>query len=148
MNFSISAFRHFGKASWSRFKKHLILPFFLLPLFTLPACTFLYIPPLRESLEAPESISLEGSRGLYLQSKALRLRVQLTNVPAEGWLNVQWFSDANDEVASDAKWISSDDAGFGLIYNLPANIELKTGTWRAVVSFEGKFLRQFSLNIE
>ncbi len=129
----------------SRFLKALILTFALL---SLASCTFLYIPPLRDSQELPPSISIVDSSGLFVQADALRLSVQLSDVPEDGWLMVQWFSDSNEAIASDAKWVTSDDVGFAVTYNLPAEIEIKPGDWRAVVSFDSNLLRQFSITIE
>ena len=116
-------------------------------LFTLTSCTLLYIPPVLETQEMPETLNIDGSRGLFLANDELILAVQLNQVPQEGWLMVQWFSDTNSEVGSDAQWIDSRQVGQVLNYVLPGKIDLSEGTWRAVVSFQNQLIRQFSIDV-
>ena len=110
------------------------------------SCTPLFVPPVRASLDAPEILDLAGSNGLRLRGNRLELSLQLNTVPEEGWLAVQWYSPENALVASDSKWIENADTGFALTYGLPST-ELSVGDWRAVVSFEDAFIRQFGLTI-
>ena len=116
--------------------------------FSLTACTPLFVPPVRSSLEAPEILDLAGSQGLRRRGERLELSLQLNNVPEEGWLAVQWYSPDNALLASDSQWIESEDEGFARTYALPGDTEVVAGDWRVVVSFEDGFIRQFGLTIE
>lgn len=116
-------------------------------LFAISACTLLYIPPVLETQAMPESIDINGSKGLFLDQDELVLSLKLKHIPQEGWLMVQWFSASNEEVASDAQWVDVAQEGLQLNYLLPAQVELGEGSWRAVVSFQNKLVRQFSLDI-
>ena len=118
-----------------------------LTLSFLSSCTFLYIPPIIEAEVIAERLNIEGSRGLFLENDELSLSVQLNRIPHEGWLNVQWYAQTNEEVASDAFWLTRSNEGYTLSYGLPSYVDLAEGTWRAVLSFEGQLLRQFSIDI-
>ncbi len=139
------------KHYFSLFTFHFPLSTFFLVLsclLFLSSCTFLYIPPLIESQPFKESLDIENSRGLYLEDDKLFLSVKLNQVPTEGWLMVQWFAQDNTEVASDAIWVNQENEGFSSLYVLPAKIPLAEGNWRAVLSFDNSFIRQFSLDIQ
>lgn len=124
--------------------------FFLsfLPLSCLPACTPLFVPPLRQTTAAPVTLDLAGSAGLRRRGEGLELSLQLSQVPEAGWLAVQWYSPTNRLLTSESKWIEPNDVGLSLSYVLPARFGLAPGDWRAVVSSEDAFLRQFSLVID
>lgn len=121
-----------------------ILSFFCLVFFT--SCTFLYIPPVLESQNLTETLNIEASRGLFLAQDRLILSLTPRHITEEGWLMVQWFSESR-ELASDAKWLDASQEGFHLSYSLPHQLALEPGTWRAVVSWQGRLLRQFSIDI-
>ncbi len=127
-------------------KRLRLFTFFLL-FITLTSCTLLYIPPVLETQELPEKLNIDGSRGLFLDQDKLVLSLKLNQIPQEGWLMVQWFSDTLVEAASDAQWIDASQEGLQLNYLLPAQVELSEGTWRTVVSFQNKLIRQFSLDV-
>ncbi len=147
-----------GKLKKSKSKHHLppftlsfpLSSYFLVlsSLLFLSSCTFLYIPPLIESQPFKESLDIENSKGLYLEDDKLFLSVKLNQVPTEGWLMVQWFAQDNTEAASDALWVNQENEGFSSLYVLPANVTLAEGNWRAVLSFNNNFIRQFSLDIQ
>ncbi len=117
-------------------------------LLNLAACTFLYIPPVREAQSIQAALDISGSAGLRMNSGRLELSIYLQQVPNEGWLAVQWYSPNNREVVSDSLWIRPRDAGLSRNYSLPATVQLQSGEWRAIVSFEGRLLRQFSFVLE
>jgi hypothetical protein len=127
--------------------KRLKLFIFYLLLITLTSCTLLYIPPVLETQELPVKLNIDGSKGLFLDQDKLVLSLKLNQIPQEGWLMIQWFSDTNVEAASDAQWIQASQEGLQVYYLLPSQVALTEGTWRTVVSFQDKLIRQFSLDI-
>ncbi len=118
---------------------------FCISLF-LSSCTFLYLPPILPEQTVEPTVDISGSSGLTYQEQKLELSVFLHTVPAEGWLNVQWFSPNNNEAASDSIWIEKRDAGLSQTFALP-QVPSK-GDWRVVVSFGDRLLRQFSLEVK
>ena len=113
----------------------------------LTSCTFLYIPPVLPSQTFEETLDLNGSAGLRTVQDRLELSLTLKTIPKDGWLAVQWFGPTNKPLSSDSQWISKEDVGFSALYTLPGKHPLAAGDWRAVVSFEGKLLRQFSITL-
>jgi hypothetical protein len=127
-------------------KTNYLLPFtFYLLLFTLPSCTFLYLPPELPIQSIPEVFDISGSSGLSYQNNELELSVLLRNVPNEGWLAVQWYAPNSKQVNSDSVWIERRDEGLAQTFTLPQRPS--RGEWRAVVSFEKKLLRQFAFDV-
>lgn len=113
----------------------------------LPACTFLYLPPLLPSQPLESVLELTGSSGLRVRGNGLELALQLTRVPEEGWLAVQWYSPQNALLASDSQWLTPEQVGFSVVFGLPGDTPISSGDWRAVVSFQETFVRQFSLTV-
>lgn len=116
----------------------------------LTACTPLYLPPVPEGepVTIRESLELRGAPGLRRASEGgLELRLRLLRVPEAGWLELQWFAPDNQQVASDAAWLGPADADTELSLFLPGEAELAPGQWRAVVSFGGMLVRQFTLEL-
>jgi hypothetical protein len=118
---------------------------FYVLLFTLPSCTFLYLPPELPVQTIPETFDISGSSGLTYKNNLLELSVLLSNVPSEGWLAVQWYAPNSKEIASDSVWIEARDEGLEQTFTLPQ--VPSRGEWRAVVSFEKTLLRQFSFDV-
>lgn len=112
------------------------------------SCTYTYIPPIPSSQVKKAKLALHTSEGLNLSEGNLELKLFLYEVPTENWLAVQWFGSSGTEVASDSKWITPKNTARHLTFTLPKDIILKTGLWRAVVSFQGKLIRQFALDIK
>jgi hypothetical protein len=113
----------------------------------LAGCTFSYLPPIPEGQAMPTRLELRSADGLIQADGRLALEVTLVNLSREGWLAVQWFSPQNREVASEAQWVSATPPHRHR-FVLPEEVALTPGRWRAVVSFEGELLRQFSLEVE
>ncbi|MEX2534742.1 MAG: hypothetical protein WD273_04000 [Trueperaceae bacterium] len=114
-------------------------------LLIVAGCRPLYLPPVPAPPELPERLEVDASAGLDDQRP--RIRVELRNVPAEGWLAVQWFAPNNREVASESVWIAPEDEGRVVELNLPQDVEAVPGRWRAVVSLTGEVIRQLSVEI-
>ncbi len=122
----------------------------LMLVLLLSACTPLYLPPVPERGVPPpaERLELAGGSALTLREEGgLELRLQLANVPEAGWLAVQWFSPAGQEVASDSVWLAPGDVGVNPSFLLPGGHEVTPGPWRAVLSFEGRLVQQFALEV-
>jgi hypothetical protein len=112
----------------------------------LAGCTFSYLPPIPEGQPMPTRLELRSADGLIQSNGRLALEVTLANVPREGWLAVQWFNPQGREAASDAQWVGAAPHRYRFV--LPDEVALTPGRWRAVVSFEGEVLRQFSVDVE
>lgn len=125
-------------------RRMLLLILLLLPL---GGCAFSYIPLIPEAHVSEPPLELRSPDGLVLAGDTLRLSVQLLNQQQEGWLAVQWYGPGNREVASDSLWVRPDDAGRVHHLYLPGDVALRPGQWRAVVSFAGQLLRQFSVQV-
>lgn len=109
-------------------------------------CTPLYLPPVPEPLEVAPRFDLEAV-ALVEEGRPV-LRIELLEVPAAGWLAVQWFSPANREAASESLWVEPGDEGRVLQASLPQDVEPVSGRWRAVVSRDGVLVRQVSVELE
>jgi hypothetical protein len=113
----------------------------------LAGCTFSYLPPIPDGQPMPTRLELRSADGLVQADGRLALEVTLVNLSREGWLAVQWFSPRGREVASDAQWVGAAPP-HRYRFVLPDEVALTPGRWRAVVSFEGEVLRQFSVDME
>lgn len=125
-------------------KQLLLLVFLVLPL---GGCAFNYIPLIPEAHIPEAPLELRSPEGLVHEDDTLRLGVQLLNQQQEGWLAVQWFAPGNREAASDSLWVRPSDADRVHYLYLPGDVTLRPGQWRAVVSFNGRLLRQFSVQV-
>ncbi len=119
----------------------------LLSLITLSACTFTYLPPIPQVQTRTPQLEFAAESGLKFETE-LSLQLSLRTIPESGWLAVQWFSPRNKELASDSIWLEPEDAGSTREIFLPADIALTPGRWRALVSFKGQIVRQFSLGLK
>ncbi len=120
----------------------------ILLLLLLTSCSYTYIPLIPSAQPKEGRLELHTSQGLSNKNERLQLNLFLYNVPEEAWLAVQWFGPLGEEVASASKWVAPENTGTELIFELPADIELDYGSWRAVASFQGELIRQFSLEVE
>lgn len=114
------------------------------------ACKPLYLPPVPESPTQPQHTRLDSSSALELVDGRPILTLVLAELvgPAGGdWLNVQWFGPSNVEEASDSAWVTSDAVGTTIEFALPADVAMVSGEWRATVSYAGRLLRQFRLDV-
>ena len=113
----------------------------------LGGCTFTYIPPLREARAPEPRLSILDQSALEQNETSLKLNLRLATVPEADWLAVQWFDPANDEVAAESVWLEPAPKPQNVAVSLPARTSLKDGLWRAVVSYQGKLARQFSVEV-
>ena len=120
----------------------------ILALLLLSACTYTYIPPIPEARTREKVFDLSSPTGLTQEGERLRLDFAVGEVPEADWLAVQWFAPNNDQVASDSIWIEPEyERGTGTLFT-PERVTLRPGTWRAVLSFQGRIVRQFATVIE
>lgn len=118
----------------------------LLPL--LPSgCRPLYLPLVPESVPSTPALLLDSDAALRLQGDRLRLDLAPRRVPEGGFLAVQWFDPTLREVASQSVWLDASDTPTPLALVSPERLQLRPGRWRALVSFEGQLLQQFTLEV-
>ena len=121
----------------------------LLLVLSLGACRPLYLPPVPERVEVEQRLALSGS--MTAREGQPRLELQVDQGPAEeGWLAIQWFAPNNREVASESVWLEAGVGGDGrIVVELPADVlPASPGRWRALLSFDGVVVRQFSAEVE
>ena len=105
----------------------------LAALLVCAGCAPLYLPPVpegRSSTPAPRLELAEGSGLGRTSLGALELRLRFRTVPEAGWL-------APDATANETE----------AALPLPGEAEPEPGLWRAVLSFEGRLVRQFTLEV-
>jgi hypothetical protein len=94
-------------------------------------------------------LNLHTSAGIVTEMVAgtERLVLQLTasDVPEADWLAVQWFAPNNLQVASASQWLEPSREPQDLRFVLSEDVTLRPGDWRAVVSYQSRVARQFSL---
>lgn len=110
---------------------------------TLAACTPLYLPPVPDALPVLEPrLRLADVRVDRLGGTPALVFVP-AEVPAPGWAAVQWFPPTGAEVASTSVWLDEDRVDHVVRVPFPADVErADAGRWRAVLSFDGRVLRQ------
>ncbi len=114
-------------------------------------CRPLYLPPVPDSPTQPRHTRLDSSSALELVSGRPVLTLVIAELVGQqggGWLNVQWFGPRNVEEASDSTWVTGEEVGTTLEFELPADVEVAHGEWRVVVSYGGMLIRQFTLDVE
>ncbi|MBX3139955.1 MAG: hypothetical protein KF875_04345 [Trueperaceae bacterium] len=118
-----------------------------LALIGLTACRPLYFPPVpSDRLPEPSPVRLSSESGLTVGVGGRpTLDVEVVDLPAAGWLAVQWFGPKGSEVASESAWLEPDAPSAEFV--LPADVSPVSGEWRAVVSFGGRLLRQYVLSL-
>ncbi len=112
------------------------------------SCTYTYIPPIpRGRVEPDPSLDLHASFGIQQTAQGLTLLLTAQDVPEADWLAVQWFAPDNSQVASASQWLTPNRNPQDLRFRLPADVAVTDGDWRAVVSFQNRVARQFSLPV-
>ncbi|ADI14464.1 hypothetical protein [Truepera radiovictrix] len=115
----------------------------------LSACTLTYLPPLREVRESTPRLELGPASSLRAVQEAggtrLELVLELSRVPEPDWLAVQWFNPRNEEVAATSLWVVPRETERRNA--LPADVPVEPGLWRVVVSYQGRLVRQLSLEL-
>lgn len=115
-------------------------------LLLLLGCAPLYLPLVPEAPSVASAPRVKDARAELSGEGRPRVEVSLAGDIVPGWLAVQWFAPSGGEAASEAAWVSG--AGESALFTLPGDVELKAGEWRAVLSFNGRVLRQFSFQLE
>jgi len=120
----------------------------LLALAALSAgCRPLYLPITTEGPPVAKAPSLNSEAALSWSavSQRLELRLRLLGAEGGGWLAVQWLAPDGREAASASTWVTSEggESGAVLLVSPPDLEGLAPGEWRAIVSYEGRLLRQF-----
>jgi hypothetical protein len=130
----------------------------------LSACRPLYIPLVPDAPEAPSALRLADDSELTIVDGRPRLELSLDAPGAAGvaegvWLNVQWFGPSGRQAASGSVWIeargdtpataaaTATAPAAALVFDLPDDVEVVPGEWRAVVSVDGVLLRQFRVDV-
>ena len=116
-------------------------------LLALSACTPLYVPLIPSDMLTPEpAFRLHGDALLELAGTAeapiLTLRLRAAEVPGPGWLAVQWFGPSGPALASDSLWFDADEVDVARSVTAPEHLTLRPGEWRAVLSWQGRLVRQ------
>lgn len=127
------------------FTRSLFVP--LLSLLALSGCAFTYTPLVREARTPDPRLTVLRESGLVQADGALELTLALRSVPEADWLAVQWFDPSNSEVAAESVWLEPAAATQSLELALPSRVVLQNGLWRAVVSYQGRLIRQFSATV-
>lgn len=118
----------------------------LLAALALGGCTPLYLPPVPASTVRPEPrLAFEARSGLARVDGRPELALALREVPAEGWLALQWFGPDDRPAGSDSVWLEPGMEGLVLRLPPPAGAPAADGAWRVVASFGGAVVRQFAL---
>lgn len=111
------------------------------------ACTPLYVPPV------PQELPPIPPRTRIAETRVDRLggvpTVVFTprQVPREGWLSVQWFGPTGGVVASESVWLDASSVDRVVRIAFPADVPRdRAGRWRAVLSMDGRVLRQVEWN--
>ncbi len=120
----------------------------------LPACTPLFVPPVPSSTLSPAPAWRVGGDA---EARAfatgdgdvrLRARVRFESVPEDAWIAVQWFGPNGGERASSSRWVSRLDEGRWFAWDLPVDVTVVPGVWRALLSVDGRPLRQLDVVVE
>ncbi len=107
------------------------------------ACRPLYLPPVPAELPPfGEELRLAEVR-IERTAGVVRLAFVPERVPDEGWAAVQWFPPAGGEVASASVWLDAGTIGRTVRVSFPPDVARdRPGRWRAVLSFDGRVVRQ------
>ena len=113
----------------------------------LTACTPLFVPPApSDALVASPAWRLAGDAELrasvFSDDPRLRVRFRFDAVATDAWVAVQWFGPTGGERASVAVWVTRGDEGRPFAVDLPDDVVVVPGGWRALISVQGRVLRQ------
>jgi len=113
----------------------------------LSACMPLFVPPVpNDALVAAPAWRLAGDAELratvWEGEPRLRVRFRFEAVATDAWVAVQWFGPTGGERASVAVWVAHGDEGRPFAVDLPDDVAISPGPWRALISVDGRVLRQ------
>lgn len=116
-------------------------------ILTLTACTPLFVPPVPSDVLVPEPAwRLAGDAELrvavFSEGPRLRVRFGFEAIARGAWVAVQWFGPTGGERASVAVWVDRGDEGRPFAVDLPDDVAIEPGAWRALISVGGQVLRQ------
>lgn len=119
---------------------------------SLGACRPLYVPLVPD--DAPQPVArtrLAAESELRLVAGRPLLRLVVADIAPESrdgdWLAVQWFGPSGRLEASESQWLDASSEGAALSFELPADVTVMPGEWRAVASLGGFVLRQFRVDV-
>ena len=116
------------------------------------ACVPLFIPPLpSDRLEPEPAFRLHGDARLERASEdgaGLVLVMRAAEVPSGGWLVVQWFGPSGPARASESVWFDPESLDAEVRLETPPALEVTRGEWRAVLSWDGRLVRQLRIELE
>ncbi len=114
---------------------------------TTAGCRPLYVPLLPDDgLPEPHPTRLASGSSLGLNEEGRpHLELTVIDMPAAGWLAVQWLGPDGAEAASESVWVEQGAAE--AVFELPADVALRPGEWRAAVSWGSMLLRQFLVTV-
>lgn len=122
-----------------------LLPLTVLSL-ALTACMPLYLPPVPEPPPFEAGTRVAAFTAELNANGRPSVELTLAELHDPGWLAVQWMAPDNRQAASDSVWVEPGTPTATFV--LPADVELRPGEWRAVVSFGSLLLRQFLFVVE
>ena len=138
--------REKGKEAFSSgLRKRLV--YLLVLLLSLSGCAYTYLPPVREARVPEPRLTIAAASRLGQNETTIRLDLRLITVPEADWLAVQWFGPNNDEVTAESVWVVPAEGPQDVAVSLPPSAVLRDGLWRAVLSYQGRFVRQFSVQV-
>ena len=116
------------------------------------ACVPLFIPPLpTDRLEFEPAFRLHGDARLEFVDDAehrLVLIMRAAEVPRPGWLVVQWFGPSGPARAAESVWFDGDSLDVEVRLDTPPGLDVTPGEWRAVLSWDGRLVRQLRIDLE
>lgn len=114
---------------------------------TLTACRPLYIPAIPDDIPFTPRVSASTDGGFHFDAAGYpTIELELRDVAEPGWLAVQWFSPQGSEAASQSVWVEA-AAQQSVSFTLPADVALRRGDWRAVLSLNGRLVRQLNFTM-
>ena len=110
------------------------------------ACTPLYLPPVPDSMPAIEPTLLLSEVRVETSSApgaAPTVTFVVDDLPGAGFVAVQWFPPTGGEVASASVWLDDESLGRTVRVPFPDDVAReRDGRWRAVLSWDGRVVRQ------
>lgn len=113
----------------------------------LAGCMPLYVPPIPETVEASEPVTVSGESTLESRDGTLVATIHLAGATERGWLVLQWYAPSLREVASDSVWVERGSIEERVVIAAPDSLHIGEGRWRLVVSFGGVVLRQLETTV-
>ena len=111
-------------------------------------CRPLYLPVVPDEIPFTPQVRATSNSAINFAADGYpTIELELRDVPEAGWLAVQWFTPSGGEAASQSVWVEP-AAEQSVRFTLPADAELVAGEWRAVVSLNGRLVRQLNFTVE